>query len=33
MAAGKVLCSRGMDLAHELEQKGYDWILKEYNAN
>jgi len=32
MAAGKVLCSRGMELARELEQKGYDWILKEYNA-
>jgi Fe-S cluster assembly ATP-binding protein len=33
MAAGKVLCSRGMELARELEQKGYDWILKEYNAS
>lgn len=33
MAAGKVLCSRGIELARELEQKGYDWILKEYNAN
>jgi Fe-S cluster assembly ATP-binding protein len=33
MAAGKVLCSRGMELARELEQKGYDWILKEYSAN
>jgi Fe-S cluster assembly ATP-binding protein len=32
MAQGRVLCSRGMDLARELEQKGYDWILKEYNA-
>ncbi|MEJ2369171.1 MAG: hypothetical protein P8Z49_12730, partial [Acidobacteriota bacterium] len=32
MAVGKVLCSRGMELARELEQKGYDWILKEYNA-
>jgi len=33
MAGGKVLCSRGMELARELEQKGYDWILKEYNAS
>jgi len=33
MAAGKVLCSRGMELARELEQKGYDWILNEYNAS
>ncbi len=33
MAAGKVLCSRGMELARELEQKGYDWILSEYNAS
>ena len=33
MASGKVLCSRGMELARELEQKGYDWILKEYNAS
>jgi Fe-S cluster assembly ATP-binding protein len=32
MASGKVLCSRGMELARELEQKGYDWILKEYQA-
>lgn len=32
MAGGRVLCSRGMELARELEQKGYDWILKEYNA-
>jgi Fe-S cluster assembly ATP-binding protein len=32
MAAGKVLCSRGMELARELEQKGYDWILKEFNV-
>jgi Fe-S cluster assembly ATP-binding protein len=33
MASGKVLCSRGAELARELEQKGYDWILKEYNVN
>ncbi|MEW5763365.1 MAG: Fe-S cluster assembly ATPase SufC [Acidobacteriota bacterium] len=33
MAGGRVLCSRGIELARELEQKGYDWILKEYNAN
>jgi Fe-S cluster assembly ATP-binding protein len=32
MAAGKVLCSRGMELARELEQKGYDWILKEFQV-
>ncbi len=33
MAAGRVLCSRGMELARELEARGYDWILKEYNAS
>ncbi len=32
MAQGRVLCSRGMELARELEKKGYDWILKEYDA-
>lgn len=32
MAGGRILCSRGMELARELEQKGYDWILKEYQA-
>jgi Fe-S cluster assembly ATP-binding protein len=32
MAQGRVLCSRGMELARELEKNGYDWILKEYNA-
>ena len=32
MASGKVLCSRGIELARELEQKGYDWILKEYQV-
>ncbi len=33
MAAGRILCSRGMELARQLEQRGYDWILKEYNAS
>ncbi len=33
MAGGRILCSRGMELARELEQKGYDWILKEFQAN
>lgn len=33
MAAGRILCSRGMELARELEQRGYEWILKEYNAS
>jgi Fe-S cluster assembly ATP-binding protein len=32
MAAGKILCSRGIELARELEQKGYDWILKEFQV-
>ncbi len=32
MADGRVLCSRGIELARELEKNGYDWILKEYNA-
>ncbi len=33
MSAGRILCSRGMELARQLEQRGYDWILKEYNAS
>jgi Fe-S cluster assembly ATP-binding protein len=33
MAGGRILCSRGMELARQLEQRGYDWILKEYNAS
>jgi len=33
MAAGRVLCSRGMELARELEARGYDWLLKQYNAS
>lgn len=33
MAGGRILCSRGMELARQLEERGYDWILKEYDAN
>lgn len=33
MAYGKIICSRGAELARELEKKGYDWILKEYCLN
>jgi Fe-S cluster assembly ATP-binding protein len=33
MAAGRILCSRGMELARELEERGYDWILREYDVN
>jgi Fe-S cluster assembly ATP-binding protein len=33
MAAGRILCSRGMELARQLEERGYDWILREYDAN
>jgi len=29
MAQGKIICSRGIELAHDLEKKGYDWVLKE----
>lgn len=29
MADGRIVCSRGVDLAFELERKGYEWILKE----
>lgn len=29
MTHGKIICSRGIELAHDLEKKGYDWILKE----
>ena len=33
MAQGKIICSRGIELAHELEKRGYDWVLKEYSLN
>jgi len=33
MAQGQIICSRGIELAHELERKGYDWVLKEYSVN
>jgi Fe-S cluster assembly ATP-binding protein len=33
MASGRILCSRGMELARQLEERGYDWILREYDAN
>lgn len=33
MAQGKIICSRGIELAHELEKRGYDWVLKEFNVN
>jgi Fe-S cluster assembly ATP-binding protein len=33
MAQGKIICSRGIELAHELEKKGYEWVLKEYSLN
>ncbi len=33
MAGGRIMCSRGMELARELEEKGYDWLLKEYDEN
>jgi Fe-S cluster assembly ATP-binding protein len=33
MNQGKIICSRGIELAHELEKKGYDWVLKEYSLN
>ena len=33
MAEGRILCSRGLELARELEQKGYDWILREFNVS
>ena len=32
IAGGRILCSRGPELAKQLEKKGYDWILKEYDA-
>ncbi len=32
LAGGRILCSRGIELARELEQKGYEWIIKEYDA-
>ncbi len=32
MAYGKIICSRGIELAFDLEKKGYDWILKEFNS-
>lgn len=33
MAQGKIICSRGIELARELEKKGYDWVMKEYSLN
>jgi Fe-S cluster assembly ATP-binding protein len=33
MAQGRIICSRGVELARELERKGYEWILKEYSVN
>lgn len=33
IANGRILCSRGPELAKELEKKGYDWILEEYEAD
>ena len=33
MAQGRIICSRGIELAHELEKRGYDWVLKEYNVH
>lgn len=29
MSDGKIICSRGIELAHALEKKGYDWVLNE----
>ncbi|MCX7830845.1 MAG: Fe-S cluster assembly ATPase SufC [Acidobacteria bacterium] len=29
MSQGRIICSRGIELAHDLEKKGYDWVLKE----
>jgi Fe-S cluster assembly ATP-binding protein len=33
MSQGRIICSRGIELAHELEKKGYEWVLKEYSLN
>jgi Fe-S cluster assembly ATP-binding protein len=32
MASGNILCSRGAELAKELESRGYDWLLEEHKA-
>jgi Fe-S cluster assembly ATP-binding protein len=32
MLDGRIVTSGGKDLAHELEDKGYEWVRQEFGA-